>query len=344
MKRREFLLAAGTGVAELTWARPVRGKAPTTRVRDGRYKDQPSIVVESRTLRAEFITQGGRMVSLRDKRIDHEFLFQQEEANYVRAEYGAPMANNQAAGYDDMFPTITECYYALFPWKGTALPDHGEVWSLDWDLAKQDDSVLMSIYGVRLPYKLTRQVTMPVENQIRLDYKLKNFSSFPMLYLWSAHPMLRVEEGARIVLPEECRVATTGNSLSGRIGSYGQQFTWPVCTDAHGIKHDLSVVRSPRIHDVTAYYFTNPFVHGWCSMKYPSIGRTLTLSFPPDGIPYLGVIIGEGVIGDPRFFTLLEPCTGPFGRLDNLPQYTKDSQIASNGTKEWFMTFSVDAA
>jgi hypothetical protein len=343
VKRREFLIGAGIGVAELGSAKVIRGNASMAVVHDGRYKDQLSVILENQILRAEFIAQGGRMVSLRDKRIDHEFLFQQAETNYVRAEYGGPMANNQAAGYDDMFPTISSCYYQHFPWEGTAVPDHGEVWSLDWDMVKQESSVLLSVHGIRFPYRLIRRATMPVENQIRLDYKLENLSGFPMSYLWSAHPLLRVEEGARIMLPEECRVATTASSLSGRIGSYGHQFSWPIATDTHGKKHDLSLIRSPTVHDGTVYYFTDPLVHGWCGMRYPSIGRTLTFTFPPEKIRYLGVIIGESIIGDPRFLALVEPCTGPFARLDTLSQYTNESQIAAKGTKEWFLTFSIEA-
>src|SRR5215467_5754773 len=127
MKRREFL-AAGSTVAALTSAKFIIGKASMPMVRDSRYKDQPSVVLENGTIRAEFVTQGGRMVSLREKATDEEFLFQQDGAKYIRAEYGKQMANDQAAGYDDMFPTIGECTYQQFPWKGTPLPDHGEVW------------------------------------------------------------------------------------------------------------------------------------------------------------------------------------------------------------------------
>src|SRR5262249_11262422 len=156
-------------------------------------------------------------------RIDHEFLFQQEETKYVSARYGEPMANNQAAGYDDMFPTIAESFYQHFPWKGTLLPDHGEVWSLDWKVEQGETLLTMSCRAVRLPYKLSRRVTLPAENQLRFDYKLENLSSFPFSYLWSAHPIFRLEEGARILLPEECRIATTGSSLSGRIGRFGHQ-------------------------------------------------------------------------------------------------------------------------
>jgi hypothetical protein len=172
---------------------------------------------------------------------------------------------------------------------------------------------------------------------------LENSSPFPMPYLWSAHPILRLEEGARIILPEECRLATTGGSLSGRIGSFGHQFSWPICTDGQGNRHDLSLIRSTRAHDSTAYYFTDRLVHGWC-MRYPSLGRTLTLSFPPETIPFLGVIIAEGKVGDPRFLALLEPCTAPFGRLDMAELYTRDSEVQAKGSKEWFLAFSIQPA
>jgi hypothetical protein len=344
MKRREFLSAGSMGVAALTSAKFSGDKASAPMVRDSRYKDQPSVVLENGTMRAEFVTQGGRMVSLREKATDKEFLFQQTEAKYIRAEYDKSMANDQAAGYDDMFPNIGECTYPQFPWKGAPLPDHGEVWSLDWDVEKREDSLTMSVQGIRLPYKLTRHVTMPAQNQVRLDYKLENFSPFPMAYLWSAHPILRLEEGARIILPAECRLATTGASLSGRIGSFGHQFSWPICADEQGNKHDLSLIRSARAHDSTAYYFTDRLVQGWCSMRYPSFGRTLTLSFPPETIPFLGVIIAEGRVGDPRFLALLEPCTAPFGRLDMADLYTRDSQVQAKGSRKWFLAFSIQPA
>jgi hypothetical protein len=344
MNRREFLVAAGAIAAEVSSTRSVRGKALMPNVRDSRFKDQTSVILENDVIRAEFVAQGARMVSLRDKRIDHEFLFQQEETNYILAKYGEPMANNQAAGYDDMFPTIGECFYQHFPWKGTLLPDHGEVWSLDWDMVKDKTSIAMSSRGVRLPYKLTRCVTSPKENQLRFDYKLENVSPFPLSFLWSAHPIFRVEEGARVILPEECRIATTGSSLSGRIGGFGHQFTWPIYTDERGNKHDLSLIRSPSAHDATSYFFIDPLKHGWCSLNYPSIRRTLTLSFPSEMVPFLGVIIAEGVIGDPRFLALLEPCTAPFGRLDNAALYTKESQIPAAGSKKWFLAFSIESA
>ena len=89
------------------------------------------------------------MVSLRDKRIEHESLFQQEGAKYISTRYGEPTANNQAVGYDDMFPTIAESFYQHFPWKGTLLPGNGEVCSLYWDMVKDETSLTMSFLEVQ---------------------------------------------------------------------------------------------------------------------------------------------------------------------------------------------------
>ncbi|MSO23197.1 MAG: hypothetical protein EXQ58_08095 [Acidobacteria bacterium] len=342
MNRREFVLAAGVVASQTGRVRAARRGMPAVPV-EGRYKDQSSLIIESETLRAEFIAHGGRMVSLRDKRSNYELLFQQGESRYVRATYGGAMENNQAAGYDDMFPTIGECHYEDFPWKGVELPDHGEVWSLDWEMKAEKDSIILGVHGVRLPYRLSRRVTFSAPNELRMDYTLENFSPFEMSYLWSAHPLLRVEAGTRIELPEECRTARSVSSVSGRLGNYGNEITWPLWTDSKGKKHDLSVLRGTTAHDSEKYFFNNKMVNGWCRLKHPSNGLTLSISFPPEKLPYLAVVVGEGVVGDGRFFALLEPCSAPFDRLDVSKSYTRNSKVAPKSSTNWYVSFSVTA-
>jgi hypothetical protein len=337
MTRRDYLRDAVAGAVPLMdrlWA--------LAAVRDDRYKDVPSFVIESDLLRAEFVAAGARMVSLRDKRSNLEFLHQQTGPNYIRGNYDRPMSTSQAAGYDDMFPTIAEGYVSEFPWNGIRMPDHGEAWALDWDVERSADTLNFSVRGVRLPYRLARAVTVPASNRLRMAYRLENLSPYPMSYLWSAHPMLRPEEGSRILLPEECRVANVGMSHSGRLGNYGNQITWPNWIDSRGGRHDLSRIRSADADDTEAYYFTKPLVHGQCALTYPSVHRTLRLSFPVETVPFLGIVLGEGVRGDSRFFALLEPCSVPFARLDTAQAYTQDSKVPAKGTREWFLEFKIE--
>ncbi len=312
----------------------------TTTVSQSLYKDQPSFVLESASLRAEFVAQGARMVSLLDKRLAHEFLLQQDGETYNRSRYGSPMTPDQAVGYDDMFPTIDVCHYEEFPWEGVQLPDHGEVWSLDWDLVAEESALTASVHGVRLPYRLTRRMSLPAVNQLRMDYLLENLSPMDLSYLWSSHPMLLVEEGSTIEVPEECRKGRTILSLSGRLGGYGDEFTWPLWTDAQGNGHDLSLIRSPRAGDVEKYFFTNRLTNGWCRLRCPASGAELTLLFPPEDLPYLAVVVDECGSG-PRFYTLLEPCSAPFDRLDFSRKFTNESRVAARSTRNWYLTFSL---
>ncbi len=140
-----------------------------TTLSESRYKGEPSFVLESERLRAEFVAQGARMVSLFDRGLACEFLLQQDKVSYLRSRFGQPMTPSQAVGYDDMFPTIDACHYEEFPWQGVQLPDHGEVWALDWDMVVQDSALTASVHGVRLPYRLTRRMSLPAANQLRME-------------------------------------------------------------------------------------------------------------------------------------------------------------------------------
>jgi hypothetical protein len=342
MTRRDFLYLTGAGAATAI-ARPAAEARPgNATVQHGRYKDIPSFVVETDLLRAEFVAIGGRMVSLLDKRLNHEFLFQRSETDYQRGAYDVPLTIPQSAGYDDMFPTIAECYNNEFPWNGIRMPDHGETWTLDWAVEKHSDALVFSVHGVRLPYRLIREVTVPAANRLRMAYRLENLSPYSMPYLWAAHPMLGLEERARILLPEECRIANVGNSLSGRLGKYGDQITWPNWTDSGGKRHDLSLIRSAHSNDTEAYYFTTPLASGWCGLMYPSINRTLRIFFPVDTVPFMGVVLAEGVRNDGRFFAILEPCSVPYGRLDTAKLYTKKSNVPARETREWYIEFQIE--
>jgi len=59
------------------------------------------------------------------------------------------MVDYQPAGFDDMFPTINECFYEDYPWKGQKMPDHGELWSLEWKYEIKESCLALWTYGVR---------------------------------------------------------------------------------------------------------------------------------------------------------------------------------------------------
>jgi hypothetical protein len=100
------------------------------------YKDQPALTIESEAITARFLpTIGAKLASLVYKPLGYELLVQRPGEKYLLQPFDGDYVAGECSGMDDMFPTIDACYYDRYPWEGTKMADHGEVWSLAWDHA-----------------------------------------------------------------------------------------------------------------------------------------------------------------------------------------------------------------
>ena len=54
-----------------------------------------------------------------------------------------------------------------------------------------------------------------------------------------------------------------------------------------------------------------------------------------------GVVVGEGLRDDPRFYLLLEPCSAPLARLDFSRRYAPRSRLPARGRHEWYLDFEI---
>src|SRR5712691_10448817 len=78
---------------------------------------------------------GAKIVSIFDKKANHEWLLPPANRPFQAVSYGASFVEQDMSGWDEMFPTIEPCAYPVpGPFEGAKLPDHGEVWSLPWGL------------------------------------------------------------------------------------------------------------------------------------------------------------------------------------------------------------------
>ncbi|MDO8685521.1 MAG: hypothetical protein Q7J78_02500 [Clostridiales bacterium] len=306
------------------------------------FKGQPSIVMKNNYLRLEVLPRGGRIVSLIDKKSGREFLVQQKGDEYCAGTYGSNMVEYQPAGFDDMFPTINECFYEDYPWEGHKMPDHGEVWSLNWKHEIKKDQLSLWVYGVRLPYLFIKTIRFSEENQVNISYKAENLSEFDMYFLWAAHPMLKAEESLEILLPDDCSKAVCTLCFSGRLGEYGDIFDWPEWVDKSSVKHKVNKLRGLNTGNTEKYYFKDRLSQGWCKIKYPSDNTILTLAFPVEKVPYFGILVEEGGWAD-ELYVIPEPCTAPFDRIDVSKLHSKSAAIPGNGLYEWYLGITVDA-
>lgn len=123
----------------------------TARIGQSRYKDQPAVTIQSDQIAAQFLPGiGAKMCSRVCKPLGFELLVQRPGKEYVLQPYDGDYVAGECSGFDDMFPTIDECFYESYPWKGTRIPDHGEVWSIPWQHSMEDNRLHFSTHGVRL--------------------------------------------------------------------------------------------------------------------------------------------------------------------------------------------------
>ena len=307
-----------------------------------RYKDQDAITLETAQISAQFLPAiGANLCSLVYRPRELELLIQRPGAAYRVARYdGDYVEEGECAGLDDMFPSIDRCFYERYPWQGTPIPDHGEVWSIPWDLTVEPDNLLFSTHGVRFPYRLEKRASFVCADTLRLAYRLTNLSDFDLDYMWAAHPMFLLEEGAILRLPAGVNRIVSTISMSESLGRYGDEFDWPVATLPHGQTRDLRKIRPKAAREMAKYFIKGKMPEGWCELTYPQSGLTLRLDFPVEEVPYLAVLPNEGGWQD-LYNIFLEPATASFDRLDVARLRGEYATVSGRSANNWHLDITL---
>jgi hypothetical protein len=311
------------------------------RIYDSSYKNQVGVTIESEALTAQFLPKvGAKIASLIYKPLGRELLVQRAGEAYRLQPYGGDYVAGECSGFDDMFPTIDACYYQAYPWDGTPVPDHGEVWSLPWEWRTDIGQLHFATNGVRFPYRLEKWISMTEPQSLHIAYRLTNLASFDFDFMWAAHMMINLEEGVELVLPPGVQRVVSRLSFRGGLGHYGDEFTWPVATLPNGGNRDLRWLRPKTVRDADKYFVKGKLPQGWCGLRYHQSGFTLSLSYPAEQVPYLGILPNEGGWQD-LYNIFLEPCTASFDDLNVARLRGECSSVKARSVYEWYLNISV---
>ena len=312
------------------------------RITPSTYKELQAVTLENDRLQVQFLPGcGAKMSSLVYKPADLELLVQRPDPTYGLQPYDGDYVAGECSGFDDMFPTIDECFYERYPWQGTRIPDHGEVWSLPWALSSSAEGLHFSVHGIRFPYRLEKRVRLAGETTLRIDYRATNLCGFDLDFLWAAHIMLNLEEGSELSLPPGTDRIVNTFSYSGLLGQYGDEAAWPMVTSRDGRKVDLRKLRPKTVADAAKYWVKGALPEGWCELSYPQSRVRLRLSFPVEQVPYLGILPNEGTSQD-LYSIFLEPATGTFDRIDVARLRGECSTLPGNGSYVWYLEIVLD--
>jgi hypothetical protein len=295
------------------------------------------VILDNGRIRATVLPElGGKMSSLIRAATGREFLRQPASRPLKPAVYGAAFENYDPSGFDECFPTVAACEYAGEYFNGLALPDHGELWSSRWQFEIRGEELWLAAAGRRLPYIFRKRISLEDEAVI-LRYKLESVTDAPFHYLWSAHPLLKVDPGCRIMLPEDVTDVLVESSRNRRLGESGDSGHWPRTRLADGVETDLSMLGDSS-RKTADKLFTPRLSHGACALYYPDSTESISFHFNCAIVPYLGIWICEGGWPNPEdghYTVALEPCTS---RVDSLAEAVgrgECAQIRPGAWKRW---------
>ena len=312
-----------------------------TSISPATYKDQKAIKIETDQVLAVLLPeQGAKLASLVYKPLNYELLVQRPAPLYSIQPFDGDYVAGECSGLDDMFPTIDACYYNRYPWNGTKMADRGEVWSLPWETSVEEEQIYFSVYGVRFPYRLEKWIHFTSENVLRLDYRATNLSPFDFDFVWSAHPMFYLEEGAELVLPEGIQQIVGTFSIPGKSITYGDEFSWPVDALTDGDPRDFRKLKPKTSRLAYKYFVKGRMPEGWCGVKFHKSNFSLVLSFPVERVPYLGILPNEGGWQD-LYNIFLEPCTASFDRPDAARYRDQVSILRGGSIYEWHLNLTL---
>jgi hypothetical protein len=315
-----------------------RGAGTVTR---GSFKDQDAVVLENEQLRAVLLPAwGAKTVSLVHKGTGTETLWQNPAPVFARTGYGQPYEEGEFAGFDEMFPTISRCHYETAPWAGAEAPDHGEVWSIPWDVDVRGDSVALGVSGIRFPYRLRKTVSLEGEKLVA-KYEAINLSGFPMDFIWAAHPLFNAAEGMRFIVPHGMnRIinAVPGPTLAG----YGRRLDFPLARIDGG--RDVRLDRVPPRNGTgwQKYWFADKVTEGWCMIRDDAAALTVGMAFPREKVPWLGMWLNEGGYAG-QYNIAPEPATAAMDRIDFSKMWGMGSVLPPASRVEWFLVIGVTA-
>ena len=284
-------------------------------------------------------TMGAKIVSLLDRHTEAEWLIDPGRRPFRPVAYGAPFQEQDMSGWDEMFPTIVACPYpGSGVHHGASLPDHGEAWTLPWQIAQAgEDSLTLTMEGYALPYQLTRTADCPEPATLRLRYTLNNMGSEPMPYLWAAHPQFTCGPDGQVVLPPDITEVINTIPESSGWGPPETRFGWPAATGLNGLPERTDLVGPPTLKRARKFFALPHMRPTWAAVLRRDSGQWVRFEWDSQQLPYLGLWVDEGSLNHDSVATP-EPTTAWY---DDLALAYSKGQVAIlpiGDTHTWTLT------
>lgn len=304
-------------------------------------KEWKEVILENEKLRIILLPElGGKMTLLENKETGTQFLKQyvKKEGGLKPPKLGFNFEPPYAYGFDECFPTVAPSSY-LFNERVIHWPDHGELWTQEWEYELQENRIVLKVTGVNLLYEFEKVIELKGPD-IQISYNVKNDSYRPFEYLWSSHPLLEIDEEDELILDSDInQVSIHETNEEGQINK--QETEWPY---VRGGMTDYSIVQ-PRSSEVAMKLFAEQVKTGKAGLYRKQPNESILFEFDVDRTPHLGIWLCYG--GWPEdtdigsYTIALEPATASFDKLSDAIEHGEQRTIGPNDCHNWEMTMKI---
>jgi hypothetical protein len=290
----------------------MRNASTTTAIRD--IQGFEAYVLRNESIELAIVPElGAKVVALKNLRTDREWMASPSpERKLFRNSPGDDFAASTLVGWDECLPTIARC-----EWQSRLLPDHGEVWSVPWQVehaAWQRGELTTSVRLAISPLTFQRTIALDAQ-EILLTYSVTNSGNNLERFLWAMHPLLTIEPGDSLRLPAEVREQLAGE-------------TWIDSLDFAG--------RNPACAKV----FTRPRGLASAGVCNATTGDRLTFTWDTEENDTLGLWVTRGGWNNIHHLAL-EPTNGMPDSLADAVRHNRCATVPAGGTKSWSVRIGI---
>jgi galactose mutarotase-like enzyme len=294
--------------------------------------------LESDRLRLTILPErGAKIVSLYHRPTATELLWQ-PAAGVTDGPLAAGIAFDaeQAWGWDEMFPAIHPEEYEDDGGRLIAVPDHGEVWTLPWEVLQTDGetSITLRVTGDTLPYELTRRTTVSGAT-VSQDYTLRNTGETELPWMWAAHPLFALDEGAGLQVPPAWDTVRNAHDSPAMPG-YDRLFPYP------GSSPRLDTLPAPGSSIALKYFFEheNADPAARVILRQPAVGLDIQVGADPRIAPWYGIWCNSGgLFGHNN--VAIEPASAPMDSLSAAARLGRLPRLPAGESVTWWMVVSI---
>ncbi len=305
-------------------------------------KEGKSIDLRSSQIKVSIIPEhGGKISSIKSLNSGQEFLIQPESESLsnIRLKHGMEFKPPFSYGFDECFPTVSEST-VLIDNKAIIYPDHGELWTASFEhkLIENDRKCLLTYKGHKNNYIFSKEIKL-FSNVITIIYRLTNNSDKDFHYLWSAHPLLSVDKGDELLLPEGIKNVEVFYSSKSHWNK-GDQIDWPILFN----DSTLNFVQNPWA-EIALKVFARNLSIGKASLYRAKTNETIQFQFDTYRVGSLGIWLCYGGWPENTFnkdyAVAIEPTNCPTDSLSEAIDFNIQKTLKPHESVSWFQNISI---